>query len=130
LNLKHIHPPEIVLVVGARAFELRQDERLALPFARLTALRSARYCVKNSLSSMASWGKLAPRCHGALVRLGNGKPAVAVALPLLVGDKARWGRQHLLLSAGCDVMEVEVVAWTVELPCRCIIGVHGLVEWI
>jgi hypothetical protein len=34
------------------------------------------------------------------------------------------------LSAGCDVMEVEVVVWTVELPCRCIIGVHGLVEWI
>jgi hypothetical protein len=66
---------------------------------------------------------LAPRYHGALVRLGDGKLALAVALPLLGGDEVRWGHQHLRLGGGVDIMEVEVVAQMAD-----VLGTRGLMR--
>jgi hypothetical protein len=60
-----------------------------------------------------------PPCHGALVRRGDGEPVLgmAMALPLLVGDNARWRRQHLRLGGRVNTVEVEVAARTAK-PAR------------
>jgi hypothetical protein len=53
---------------------------------------------------------------------------MAVALPLLVGDKARWGSQYIRLGGGVDVVEVEVAVRTVEPPRRHVVGARGLMR--
>jgi hypothetical protein len=69
-----------------------------------------------------------PRRHGALVRLCDGESALVVALPLLVGDNAWWGRQQLHLGGKGHVVEVHVVARTIEPPRHRVVGARGLLH--
>jgi hypothetical protein len=102
---------------------LHLDERHALSALRACLalrplLRVELILIDNVLGEV-----LAPRYHGALVRLGDGELALAVALPLLGGDKVRWGHQHLRLGGGVDIMEVEVVAQMAG-----VLGTRGLMR--
>jgi hypothetical protein len=61
---------------------------------------------------------LPPLLHHALVALGDGEPALrlAVAVTVLVVDEARRGREELYLREGLHFREVEVAPRAPESP--------------
>jgi hypothetical protein len=69
----------------------------SLHVALCPLLRKERILVNDVLGEV-----LAPRRHGALVHLGDGKSALV--LPLLVGDKARWG-------SNISALALELTSW-------------------